>query len=551
MSTIGEASAKLDSEAVAAALTLLGPARTSAYRRYRFSSCGHEQELATSAVRQGRFRCQTCLEAKIVQEAAANGMELLDPSRNGAYRRYRFPDCGHEIEAQVTHVRRGNVRCPQCTAAKHETEATSIGVELLGPGSSAHTRRYRFTVCGHTQEAHVSAVRDGRIRCQTCLEQRFTEEAAAKGMTLLGAGTEPKFRRYRFSDCGHELECMPAAIRNGGVGCQACIDDRYRLESAAEQLTMLGPGHNNLYRLYRFDLCGHERELTLAAVRHGHVKCQVCFERRLADDAAREGLELLGAAAKPTYRRYRFLACGHEREASAAAVRIGHVRCQECLEQHIERSAAAHGLTLLGPGRDANYRSYRFNACGHVRELAPGRVRRDIFFCRECFETSLAQQASAAGVEILGPGKKPKYRRYRFLACGHEQEMQAIHVRLEGFHCQTCNESAWNGQGNVYIVALSRDEERIYKVGLAKSVQGRLTRYGLKGEVDIEVAHTKLFAQFRIAHEREQQLHAALRIAGYGLAPAKAREFLTSGFTECYSAVPEEIAEKVLGSPRT
>src|ERR1700722_12989176 len=109
MSTIVEARAKLDREAAAAGLVLLGPARVSTYRRYRFSSCGHEQELATSAVRQERFRCQTCLEAKIAQEAAANGMVLLESCQNPAYRKYRFLGCGHEIDAQVTHVRRRNV----------------------------------------------------------------------------------------------------------------------------------------------------------------------------------------------------------------------------------------------------------------------------------------------------------------------------------------------------------------------------------------------------------------------------------------------------------
>ena len=550
-SSVAESNGKLQGEAALLGLSLLGPGRSSAYRKYRFSSCGHEQELATTAVRQGRFRCRLCLEAKVVEEAATNGMVLIESaSRIGPYRRYRFLACGHEVEAQVTHVRRVNVRCGQCTAAKHETEATCVGVEILGPGSSAHTRWYRFTVCGHAQEAHVSAVRQGRVRCQACLEQRFGEEARAKAMALLGPGSQAKLRTYCFNLCGHEFQCMPATIRSGNVGCPACTDERHRIESDSENVTEIGSGHQSAYRMYRFDLCGHERELTRAAVRRGHVRCQLCFNQRLEDEAAQEGLALLGAAKQPTYRKYKFIACGHEREMSSAAVRVGHVRCKACLEQEIARSAAEHGLTVVGLGRDANYRSFRFDACGHVRELSPIAVRRGVSFCRECFDASLEQQASAAGVEILGPGTRPKYRKYRFLACGHQQEMQAVHVRLEGFHCQTCNDSVWNGQGNVYVVALSRAEERIFKVGLAKSVKGRVSRYGLKDEVDVEVAHTKLFAQYRIAHEREQGLHAALRIAGYGLAQTKAREFLTSGFTECYSDVPEDIAEKVLGSLR-
>ena len=435
------------------------------------------------------------------------------------------------------------MRCAVCIREKHEAEAGAVGVELVGAGSNAHTRSYRFTVCGHIQEAHVSAVRDGRVRCQACTEKRFAFEAAAHGVDLLGAGASPRYRKYRFIACGHEAEYVPSAVRVG-VRCKQCIRERLWADSAGENLTLLGPGRSPAYRRYRFD-CGHERELTTGAVRRGHVRCQVCFEQRLADDAAREGLILIGPASTRTNRTYRFIICGHEREMQPSAVRLGHVRCKVCLDLEIARTASEHGLDLLGPGRDANYRLYRFRACGHKREISPGAVRRGTIFCRDCFEASIAAQARAAGVEIVGRGKAPKYRRYKFLTCGHEQEMQLVHVRLEGFHCQTCNDSAWAGQGNVYIVALRRGDETLYKVGLAKSVQGRITRYGLKGDVEIEITRTQSFAEYREAHAREQLLHAALRISGYGVPPSSAREYLTSGFTECYSAVPEEIAAKV------
>ena len=213
-------------------------------------------------------------------------------------------------------------------------------------------------------------------------------------------------------------------------------------ESASESVKEIGKGHQRGYRLYRFDVCGHEREVTRAAVKLGHVRCQICFDQRLEDEAALEGLALVGAAKKSTYRKYKFVACGHERDMSPAAVRMGHVRCKVCLEQAIMRSASEYGLTVIGAGRDANYRSFRFNACGHVRELSPVAVRQGFAFCRDCYEASLEQQANAAGVKILGRGISSGYKSYRFLTCGHQQDMQAIHVRLEGFHCQTCNDSA-------------------------------------------------------------------------------------------------------------
>jgi len=540
-----DASKKLQVEATQVGLSLIGAGQSAGYRRYRFNDCGHEQELATTAVRRSRFRCQRCLGAKLVDEAAANGLELFGPSDWTGCWRYRFVACGHEVEAQATHVRRDNVRCPICVLAKHEAEGAAVGVELIGPGSTAHYRTYRFTVCGHVQEASVAAVRDGRVLCRACVEHRFAIEATANGVELLGAGVSPRYRRYRFIACGHEAEYLPTAVRVG-VRCRQCIDERHREEGASEHLTLLGPGHSAAYRRYRFD-CGHERDLTVASVRLGHVRCQECFDVRLKTEAAAERLVIVGRATKPTDRAYRFIDCGHEREISSAAVRLGHVRCVECFDLELARTAEAHGLEVLGPGRDANYRVYRFKTCGHEREIAPGVVRRGSAFCRICYEATLADEARAAGVEIVGQGKTGGTRRYRFVACGHEQEMQLIHVRLEGFHCQACNDSAWAGQGNVYIVTLRRGDEALYKVGLAKSVQGRITRYGLKADVEIEITRTQPFTDYRVAHAQEQLLHAALRLAGYGAPREAAREYLTSGFTECYAAVPDEIAVKVLG----
>jgi len=539
-----DATEKLTREAAQAGLSITGPGRAAAYRMYRFASCGHSQEFATSAVRQLRFRCQSCLEATRAREATSNGLELVGPGERPGYRRYRFQACGHEIEAQVTHARGGNVRCRVCTQDKHITEATAVGVELLGPGSDAHTRSYRFTVCGHTQEAHVTAVRDSRVQCRRCIEDRFEREALATGLVLLGPGAASRYRRYRFAACGHEVEYTPSTVRDG-VRCMQCIDERLIAEGINERLTLIGPGRNANYRLYRFG-CGHERELTTGAVKRGHIRCQVCYINRLSDEAASEGLSIIGAASKATDRLYRFQACGHERELSPAAVRLGHVRCKVCLDREIAETAARAGLEVIGPGRDANYRMYRFIACGHQREIAPGAVRRGTAFCRDCFETSLANQARLAGVEIVGPGSDANYRLYRFLICGHEQQMQAIHVRLEGFHCQTCNDSAWRGQGNVYVVALYRGAETLYKVGLAKSVRGRITRYGLKEDVEIDILHTQPYSDYRVAHAKEQLLHAALRLAGLGVSHSDAREFLTSGFTECYSTVPDHLRDKAL-----
>jgi len=543
---LAEVSDKLATEARAAGLKLLGPGHDRAYRRYRFNSCGHEQAMATSAVRQGRVRCQACLAAKLNDEAANAGLRLLGPGKTSATRKYAVIACGHEREIQVTHVRRGNYRCPACGDTKTRQEATETGLELLGPGRTAHLRRYRFQDCGHEQELHVSAVRDGRVRCQTCLSSRLGQDAKSAGLVLIGPGRDSSARTYKFENCGHVAEFATTNVRRKSIRCPACAAENLTANAAANALTLLGPGRTSEFKRYRFNACGHERELRPPAVRLGHVRCQVCFDRQLRDEASQEALSVIGRGTRSAYRIYRFDACGHERELSPGAVRRGHVRCKVCQEAGLAAEAAKHGLTLIGKGPNANYRRFRFDACGHERNLGPSQVRRGVAFCRECFEATLSAQADAAGVVLIGSSKQTGYRKYRFTKCGHEQEMQPAHVRLEGFHCQTCNDSAWTGDGNVYVVALRRGDEVIYKVGLAKSVAGRITRYGLKPDTDIEIEATYRFEKYRDAHTREQRIHAALARAGLSVETALAKRYLTNGFTECYSTVPPDIVANLL-----
>ena len=60
---------------------------------------------------------------------------------------------------------------------KHEEEANSAGLTLIGPVTSEHERsqrsvwrKYRFNECGHEQEIAVTAVRKHHFVCQTCEE---------------------------------------------------------------------------------------------------------------------------------------------------------------------------------------------------------------------------------------------------------------------------------------------------------------------------------------------------------------------------------------------
>ncbi len=46
-------------------------------------------------------------------------------------------------------------------------------------------------------------------------------------------------------------------------------------------LTLLGPGKNKHYRLYRFNVCGHKQEITTDHVRRDGFLCNQCEETSL------------------------------------------------------------------------------------------------------------------------------------------------------------------------------------------------------------------------------------------------------------------------------
>ena len=62
-------------------------------------------------------------------------------------------------------------------------------------------------------------------------------------------------------------------------------------------------------------------------------------------------------------------------------------------KRHIEE-AKATGLKLLGAGRNAFYRTYRFDMCGHEQEIRVDKVRQGKDFkCNQCLADKLNEEA--------------------------------------------------------------------------------------------------------------------------------------------------------------
>jgi len=106
---------KIVAEAAAMGVELVGFSEKSYKKRlYKILSCGHTVDLEVANVRSGRFGCKPCTKDRMESDAAANGMTIIGPGKDCNRRMYRFIDCGHEQECAAMDVRHCGVVCHQC-----------------------------------------------------------------------------------------------------------------------------------------------------------------------------------------------------------------------------------------------------------------------------------------------------------------------------------------------------------------------------------------------------------------------------------------------------
>jgi len=205
-------------EARARGCVLQGPGRNHAFRQYRLS-CGHTQEITLTNMRFGAFRCRRCLADKLEREAQTQGCTLIGPGRSKAYREYRL-SCGHVQEVTTQYMRNGTFKCRSCVGIQLAKEAASRGCEIIAPGRTANSRIYRLP-CGHEQEISNKAIYRSSLHCHICQLSKLKAEAKVRGSSLLGSGRNAKYRRYRLQ-CGHELEVLTETMRLRPFRCMTC-----------------------------------------------------------------------------------------------------------------------------------------------------------------------------------------------------------------------------------------------------------------------------------------------------------------------------------------
>lgn len=118
--------------------------------------------------------------------------------------------------------------------------------------------------------------------------------------------------------------------------------------------------------------------------------------------------------------------------------------CESCKLLAYEQQADEAGLEILGPGSDTHYLQYRFIECGHNQEITKASVKKRQFTCQTCYQQQLETEANKRHLTVIGKGSSGNYYLYENISCGHRYELVSSHVRRYGiksdkpYPCRYC-----------------------------------------------------------------------------------------------------------------
>tara|TARA_B110000240_G_C13108479_1_gene287324 strand:- start:15 stop:539 length:525 start_codon:yes stop_codon:yes gene_type:complete len=106
------------------------------------------------------FRCKQCLQIKLKQEAKALALTLVGKGKSRLYRTYRFNDCKHEQEIQLSHIREDRFICNTCEETSRDLPSKVYLLEIklssfvwlkLGYAKNVNTRIKKYRLPKNTE----------------------------------------------------------------------------------------------------------------------------------------------------------------------------------------------------------------------------------------------------------------------------------------------------------------------------------------------------------------------------------------------------------------
>jgi len=335
-------------------------------------------------------------------------------------------------------------------------------------------------------------------------------------------------------------------------------------EATALGLTILGAGKGSDYRLYKFNKCGHTRELKAGHVRDNKFSCIYCKEIKFSDEAAAQNLRIIGPAVEKHYakssnwRNYQFLKCKHQQDITLRNVRTGLFICVICRNKQLKIDAKKIGLILIkiffkkdeGKQTGRTWATYKFKECHHLKTERIDVVQRGDVRCTTCLKLKLRREAKKAGLLIVGEPKEAhrgssresNWRNYQFLECGHTQDITLNSVRKLAFVCNSCFETSLQLPSNLYLLSIKVGSFEWLKFGYSKNVSMRIEQYGLPKKATIKKLKIIKYKTGREAIDAESAVNHNTKTRKIFF--RKMKQYHTrSGYTECY---PMEMKETLL-----
>jgi hypothetical protein len=373
-----------------------------------------------------------------------------------------------------------------------------------------------------------------------CKISKYKKEAREKKLFYISATEHKNQHRYQFEDCKHFIVCQPSNIRNRKTPplCSVCFEEKLKYEAKLKGLTFVGKsiekskGKKSSVYDYIFDKCKHKKSYAISYVRNGNPVCYECIKNKVKEIALQKGLTFVKELEEYGMNEYIFNNCGHRKILSNGSVRNTTPRCNECNLERFKKEAAEKNMTMLDYVGKGHY-NYRFNNCDHVEQYAPTNLRNvDSPRCSVCSLTKLKLEAKEKKMELIRKADRVGYYYYKFDECNHEKQCHVTDVSRGTPLCDQCGDTYYLSPSNIYIIRIYKGFHSFLKMGVATNIDRRIMNYKLKKGYKAELIKKVPFKTNKDAIREEKLIHKLNKEKR--LNPTKIKNYLTSGFTECY-----------------
>lgn len=311
-------------------------------------------------------------------------------------------------------------------------------------------------------------------------------------------------------------------------------------EAEAVNLELLSRTTNPNYNYYRFLSCGHEDFLQPTHVRRNHIRCEKCKNIRVADKITELGFVLLHKNTENNFLTLQVKNCGHTltiSELNLLRRSTNNNFCTECYTLKLQKEATDHNLTYLGlSNKGGLFRKYKFNDCGHEKDINATTIPRGAFECKECKKKSHIDKCLTFGLTLDGKSSdiSGRHNNYR-LPCGHKRIIRADHAEEGSYTCLVCQDSFYTKESNIYLLKMTckNDYFSWLKLGFSRNLDVRRSNYGLGNDVVVEVLKKLKIESGELALKYEKAIHKKLKVKRISFETMK-KYHKRNGYTECY-----------------